>query len=335
MLNRFSWKDPRPEKTAAVIRYGAYGDVLQTASILPGLKKEGYHITFICTPRGVDVIRNDPHIDKIILQNEDIVPNQLLLDYFNYLKSKYTKVINMCETVEGIVLPTSHRVHFHWSKEARHMMCNRNYVELQHKIAQVPYEGPEVRFYETQEERDWFKDLRLKLSGPLISWVLAGSGVHKIWPHIDSVISRILSNTDATVVLLGGPKEEVLQGEWNSPRVIRTAGRFSIRQGMAFAKYSDIVIGPETGIMSAVSIEENVKIVLLSHSTEENLTRDWVNTISLHADVDCYPCHRLHLDGWKYCNRHPEGTAMCQMMLSPDVVYEAVFNSLEPMRKVA
>ena len=139
----------------AVIRYGAWGDVLQSASILPGLKRQGYHVIFFCTPRGIEAIRNDTNIDEFVIQNEDMVPNHLLTEYFDYLKGKYTKVINLCETVEGIVLPTSHRANFHWSKEARHFVCNRNYIELQHLVAGVPFSKPEMKFYSTKAEDEW------------------------------------------------------------------------------------------------------------------------------------------------------------------------------------
>lgn len=338
MLRLYSWKLPKPEKTAAVIRYGAYGDVLQTASILPGLKKQGFHITYFCTPRGVEVIEHDPYIDRFIIQEEDAVPNHELREYFKYLEKTYTKVINMCETVEGIVLPGPDRAHFYWPKEARHRICNQNYIEQQHLIAGVPYTKPEVKFYETKSERAWALAEKAKAQGRLIAWVLTGSAAHKIWPHVDDVMTPLLENfPDTTIVLIGGPKEQMLEGDWNHPRVWRRVGKWPMRNVMAFTKQCDVVVGPETGVLNAMSMESMLKVLILSHSTIENLSRDWVNTISLAADdVSCYPCHQLHLTGWQYCNRHPEGTAMCQRMLGPERVYEAIAKTLkEEKRKVA
>lgn len=338
MERRFSWKDPKPAKTAAVIRYGAWGDMLQSMSILPGLKRQGYHITVFCTPRGVDVVRHDPHIDRLVLQDEDMVPNGDLMNYFAYLSKKYTKVINLCETVEGVVLPMSSRAHFHWPKEARHAICNRNYVELQHKIAEVPYERPEVKFYITDEERQWALRERAKCAGwPLIAWALSGSAFHKIWPHVDAVVEAILRDyPKAHIVFLGGKVELPLVGDCSDPRLSSKVGEWTIRQSMAFAHLADVVVGPETGVLNAVSMGPNAKVLILSHSTVENLSRDWINTASLAAeDVPCYPCHRLQLDGWKYCNRHPEGTAMCQRMLGPERVYGAIKTRLEALHKEA
>lgn len=326
-MERFhSWKNPRPGKTAAVIRYGAYGDLLQSASILPGLKRHGYHITFFCTPRGFDAVKADPHIDRFVIQDEDMVPNHQLMEYFAYLAKTYTKVVNLCETVEGVVLPMSARAHFHWPKEARHAICNRNYVELQHKIAEVPYTKPETRFYATKEEQHWALEQKHKAGWPVVGIVLSGSAFHKIWPHVDAVVQHVLdSYPHGTVVLMGGPREESLQGDWNHERVWCRVGKWTIRESIAFAQVADVVIGPETGVLNAIAMESNAKILLLSHSSIENLSRDWVNTTSLAGDdAPCYPCHRLQLDGWKYCNRHPEGTALCQMLLRPERVIQAL-----------
>jgi ADP-heptose:LPS heptosyltransferase len=332
----YSWKQPKPTKTAAVIRYGAFGDVLQSASILPGLKRQGFHVTFFCTPRGVEAIEHDPHIDSFVIQEEDAVPNDQLSDYFTYLGKKFTKVINLCETVEGIVLPMSGRAHFHWPHAARHNICNRNYVEMQHQIAEVPYTKPETAFYPTAEERAWVNREFERIGGRIIVWALTGSAFHKIWPHVDPVIEGLLhTHPYCSVIFVGGPKEESLQGDWTDKRVIKTVGKWSIRQSMTAAKYADVVVGPETGILNAVAMEDNAKVLILSHSSIENLSRDWVNTVSLSADVPCYPCHRLQLDGWQYCNRHEKGTALCQQTLEPQLVYDAIADALDNKERMA
>lgn len=329
-MRLFSWQKPKAEKRAAVIRYGAWGDMLQSMSILPGLKREGYEITVFCTPRGVDVIRNDPHIDHIVLQDEDMVPNHELMAYFEYLKKKYTKVVNLCETVEGVVLPMSMRAHFHWPKEARHAICNRNYVELQHMIAGVPYQKPETKFYPSGEEKAWALKQRDEIGGaPVIAWALSGSAFHKVWPHVEVASAAILSIfPEAKIVYLGGRAEEELVGQCND-RLISKVGQWSIRESISFAQEADLVIGPETGVLNALAMEETPKVLILSHSTVENLSRDWVNTKSLvPVGAECYPCHRLQLDGWKYCNRHEEGNAVCQRMISPEMMIKAVVEAL-------
>lgn len=103
----------------------------------------------------------------------------------------------------------------------------------------------------------------------------------------------------------------------------------SIRQTMALAQVCDVVIGPETGVMSAVAMEPMPKIVLLSHSTKENLTRDWVNTQSMAATEGCTSCHKM-VYTWDQCVRdEATGTAQCMVNIHPDEVWNALCVSLE------
>lgn len=327
---RESWLKPKAEKTCAVIRYGAYGDLLQTASVLPGLKEHGYRITFFCTPRGYEAVSNDPNIDEFVVQDEEQVPNHELGEFFVHLEKRYSKVVNMCETVEGIALPSAHRAHFHWPHEARHAMCNVNYVHLQHRIAGVPYRGVEGKFYPTKEESEWAQEQKRRAGGSMIAWALSGSAAHKVWPHVDAVLARIISETEATVVFLGGHQEQVLDAGWRHPRIWPRMGQLTIRQSMALAQVADVVVGPETGILNAVAAEPMKKVLLLSHSSIENLSRDWVNTDSMEPQATpCYPCHRLHLEGWKHCNRHPEGNALCQVNITPDRVFSSILAGIQ------
>ena len=127
------------------------------------------------------------------------------------------------------------------------------------------------------------------------------------------------------------------------PRVHCTAGDWSIRQTLAFCQEADLVIGPETGVLNAVCIQQMPKIVFLSHSSEANLTRDWVNTYALAADNTHCPgrganeataCHQLHY-GWDHCKNalgedgKPTGIAQCQIEIGPERVYQLIERLIE------
>ena len=90
-------------------------------------------------------------------------------------------------------------------------MMNRNYVEFQHEIADIPYEL-NVKFYPTAEEKKWAAKERAKLgAGPVVVWSLAGSSVHKTWAGLDNVLASImLEYPTARVVLTGGPECVIL-----------------------------------------------------------------------------------------------------------------------------
>ena len=323
---RYSYQNPKPDKTCAVIRYGAFGDALQTTSILPELKNQGYHITFFTTDVGHAVAQNNPYIDAFVVQGKDQVPNELLGPFWDHLATKYDKVVNLSESVEKTMLALQGTMFHRWPASVRNKYMNTNYLEFMHDIAEVPY-IPAQKFYPTDEEKAWALAEKKKMGGKVILWSLAGSAVHKTWPWMDHIIARLMiSEPESRVVLVGDHLCQILEYGWeNEPRVFCRSGKWSIRESLAFAQVADLVIGPETGVLNAVAHEEVPKIITLSHSSIENLTRDWVNCTSLTPkNTPCYPCHMLHYS-FEHCQRDDNtGVAACQADITPEQMWEAV-----------
>ena len=355
----FSCTEPKPEKRAAVVRYGAFGDIVQASSVFKGLKDQGYHVTAYCSPPGSDVILHDPNVDEFYYQDKDQVPNHALGVFWDYHKQKYDKWVNLSESAEGTLLALPGRFLHGTPPQLRHKLANMNYLELQHDAAGIPHR-PQVHFYATSDEKSWARTLREKMGNCTIVWSLAGSSVHKTWPFVDSIIAALLLEfPHLHVVLVGGPAAVLLEQGWFKvgddgqpirdeagrkvqvdPRVHPVSGDWSIRQTMAFSQVADIVIGPETGVLNAVSHEPNTKVVFLSHSSHENLTRDWDNTHVLWADRTHCPgrganeapaCHQLHY-GWDHCKNalgddgKPSGIAQCQMDITPEAAHRVIWH---------
>jgi predicted SAM-dependent methyltransferase len=323
----FSFKNPKPAKTAAVVRYGAQGDNIQTSSILPWLKEQGYWVDFYCQAgNGHEVIKHDPHVDRFIVQEKDAVPPQFLLEFFNYTKKKYDKWINLCESVEGTLLAAPKRAAFDWPNEARAALMDRNYLEWMHVLAEVP---PPYRpkFHSTVDERAWARKQAERFGKRNVLWSLAGSSGHKVWPHLDEIIDRIMRTyPDTHVVLVGDETCKLLEQGWGrfddeKNDLVETVSRVHLRSG----KWS---------------IRES-----LSHSSPEMLTKHWKNTIALQQPqgVGCpkSPCRQLHgsdnTDPWMDCPQHKEtGTALCQYHIGPEMMWAAVQKVLGvPMMRAA
>lgn len=339
--HRFSHQAPKPAKRCAVVRYGAWGDALQMSSILPGLKAQGYHITLYSTPRAFEVISQDPHVDEVILQDTDQVPNHALGQFWDYERKKYDKWVNLSESVEALWLTLKERSQTNWPKSVRDKYLDTNYVQFAHELAEVPYEKPLHKFIPSLEERNWAHEQTKALKAkPFILWVLNGSSVHKVWPHLDQIFARVLlTYPEAKIVTVGDPeKSPILDEPWaKEPRVLRMAQKWSIRQTLAMAQKADLVVGPETGVLTGVACEPLPKIVFLSHSSVNNLTRDWDNTYALFSTkTPCYPCHKM-IYGWDNCVRNEEpdkywqGTAQCQVDLPPEACWMALTRALQPL----
>ena len=339
----------REEKTACVVRYGGFGDMLQVASILPLLKEQGYRVCVNVTERGEDICKSDPSIDEILVQRTDQISIDRLTEYWEKLSPCFDKFVQLSESIEGSLLLVGDRIEklngvktkvpgnpnfYSLTKEEVHEMCNINYMERIHDIAGVPYVF-NPRFFSTKEEKDWAKKARKRIkSRHVILWALSGSSVHKVYPWTDTVISKVLSlRNDVSFVTIGDELCKLLESGWeNEKRVITKSGEWGIRNTLSFLPHCSIVIGPETGVLNAASSLDSHKIVLLSHSSKENLSKHWKNTTSLEPDYYdnfCFPCHKMHY-GFDTCNRDNEtGGAMCAAKIKPTDIYKDILKNLK------
>jgi ADP-heptose:LPS heptosyltransferase len=331
-------RHPEGKKRALVVRYGAIGDAIVAASVLPQLKKQGYHITFMCHPSTKEVLLHDPNVDEWNVQAKDFVPNEVLGPYWAEVGRRYDKVVNLCESVEGLLLALPGRINHNYSDEARRMLYDDvNYLEHTHNIAGVPHEFAAL-YHMTHEEREKAKWERRKMNGPVVVWCVNGSSPHKVYAWIAVVVGWLLERTPAHVVLYGdsGPLGSGLtEGIYDVmrkhgrdlDRLHPVGGSWPIRRALAFAHVVDCVIGPETGPLNAVGMADVAKVIYLSHSSPNNLTKHWKNTITLEADKDrcpCYRCHRLH-SNWDFCHQNEQtNAAQCASSITPESVFEAI-----------
>lgn len=341
VIARNIWqRHPQDRRRALVVRFGAIGDQLQTASVLPLIKEQGYHITYMTTPEAQQVLLHNPSVDEWLIQDRDQVPNVQLGAYIETVAQRYDKVINFCESIEGSLLALPGRPNHSWTAEARRKVLGTvNYQERIHDLAGVPYRFS-PRFHPTEAERREALTFKSTLGGPVVMWAIGGSSNHKLYPFTDTVAAWLLEKTDARLVLVTGPDLADVEAGIvyalerhgaDMARVHRTAGAWGIRRALTFAEYADVVIGPETGIINAASHLVTPTIVMLSHSSRENLTKHWRNTIVLEAErarTPCSPCHRLHID-WTYCPMVEEtGGALCASNIRPAVVFAAIQRAL-------
>lgn len=345
---------PRPTgKTCGLVRYGAIGDMLQAASVLAALKEEGYHITLYCAEGpGEEAIRGNPHVDEYYIQGRGQVTDQQLQEFWANEKPKYDKWVNLCESVEGGLLAMTGRPVDTYDPAVRHAMLDWNYVERQHLIAGVPDAPHRIHFYPTAEEEKWAKTEKKAFGSFVIVWSLAGSSVHKVYPWLDNVVSGLLIDfPEIAIVFVGGKDGVLLERGWElATRVHRRSGKYSVRESLSLVQQADVVIGCETGMLNSVAMEEMPKVIFLSHSTQENLTKYWTSTHSL-ASVGTHclgrgkdeapACHRLH-HGWTRCTEAPpipgtekdyarpgSGVAQCQWDIGAQDAYKVIWHVVQ------
>lgn len=311
---------PRPAKTAAIVRPGNFGDAIWASSIAAGLKEDGYHVTAYVEPFGEAVLRHDPNIDRVICVERAVLPEHLFGQFWEAERPRYDRWVNLTQTVEVNLLPVPNQLSYFWPDEVRREQFNRNYVEVMHRVAQVPYKLRQ-RFYPTEPERAWAEKQRRRYDGRVVVLVNGGSTAPKWWPYAPA-FAQLLSEVGIHTVVVGDLKGLEYPQD---PRVhVLGTGAWSIRESLAFALVAEAVVGQETGVLNAVAIEPVPKVVMLSHSTRENLTRDWINARSLAGAVPCYPCHRIHFTHEHCPQDGPTKAAQCQAAIGIEPVMDAL-----------
>ena len=336
----------RQVKTVCIVRYGAFGDIIQASSLFPRFKELGYKVCVNVTETGHDLLLHNPYVDQLIVQNDNQISNFELGEYWEKMEKCFHKFVQLSESIEGTLLLNPKRVmevqgksyviegheHYNSSKEKIHDICNKNYLEETHRLAGIDFKhAPE--YFPSKDERKWAKKERKKIKNrKVVLFALSGSSVHKVYPWTDNVIaSLLLKRKDVSIVTVGDDLCQLLEVGWeDEKRVITKSGKWSINKTLAFLPYCDVIVGPETGVLNAASGMNNHKCVFLSHSSIENLTKHWKNTTSMEPEnCPCFPCHKMHF-GFSTCNRDKEtGGALCAANIHHERVVQDILGNLK------
>jgi ADP-heptose:LPS heptosyltransferase len=326
---------PGLDKSVGLLRWGGFGDMLMASIVFPYLKADGYHLTVYGTDSNGRVVRNNPYVDKLVT----IPPGSIEPDdhqaYYDECAAKHDRFICLSGSIEAGLLKPEGNPEFDWSHEQRHRECDVNYYDRTLEIAGYPeVKGRNAEMYyspleislgrkKVQKFRKMFK----------ICWVLAGSSPHKAWPYSELLLVQLLQTKKDVVVFFVGDvvASILLDRDWlanGDPAIKRRiksyCGTLNIRSTLLLAEMSDLVIGPETGVMNAVGGRDVPKILFLSHSSKENLSKYWINTTSLVPDVPCHPCHQIHYTASSCPLDKALESPVCQVAIKPDTVAKQI-----------
>lgn len=338
----FGYEQPKPGKTVGLVRIGAKGDALWASSPLALLREQGYHTTVYVAHTGAEILRHDPNIDRLVMLPDGVLTDDELLEFWVHEAAKVSRWINLVGSVEQRLLFHRNSNEFFLSHALRHRFGNRNYLEMVHDYAGLPHDFRQ-KYYPSEAEMDWARDTRAKLpDGPLVVLNACGSGPAKTWPHAQQFM-RLMAEAGAVVVMLGDTRdlklEEIEQTAAGGLAVIPGID-WPVRGALAFAQLADAVVATESLISNAVAFEPMLKVMLLSHSSNENLTKHWVNTAALEAgNVPCHPCHRIHAS-LAFCSKDTTtGHAACMASSTANTVADFVIEKLgmnaAPQRRMA
>src|SRR5262249_3813155 len=115
----------------------------------------------------------------------------------------------------------------------------------------------------------------------VVIWSMAGSSFHKAYPYWGTVAIEFCRRHPDVLLYTVGDKISQLMEVVDHPQIRPRSGKWTIRESMIMTQFANLVIGGETGVLHAAACYDTPKVVMLSHSTAENLTATWTNTITL------------------------------------------------------
>ena len=326
---------------AGFARMGGVGDNLIAASVCKPLKDLGYLVEVISQDPCACLFENNPSIDKLSVYSKDDWPQDQMQwqKWFAMRGKEYDRFANLSHSIEVLHAVFPHMTSFWWPQEFRRQMLGGSYLESTHALLGLaaPYTFGRL-FWPTDEETERALEVKAKFKAdrPVVGWCCNGTRVDKVYPQAPQAIGRLIKELGVQVVLIGrGPGHADFTLAKQTEEMVRdqngdVAGlahidgsRWSLRTSLAFCQQCDLMIGPDTGPMWAVAMEPTPKILLHGHASVENITKHWVNTVSLTPDtarVPCWPCHRLHDDASTCRMNEFNNGAACISDISADVV---------------
>lgn len=294
MLLLMKRKPGKNQKRLCIVRYGAWGDAVILSPVFKKYNADGWHITLNCTEKCYNILRTNPYIDSFLYQESNEVPIEGLEEHWKKLEKQFDKVINFTGSIENKLLISPSQKEYTLDREELHKRCNKNYYDQTMEIAGYPdAKGERGELHFTKREEKWGQLVKRKYAGFFIVWCLTGSSIHKIYPYAENVIQMLLEGIpECHIIIVGEPG---LKGILDPhPRIIDKCGQIDIRKSFILTKYADLVVSTETSVLAASGCFPTPKIALLSHGSEENLTKYYENCHVVRENVPCSPCHKLH-----------------------------------------
>jgi heptosyltransferase-2 len=321
-----------------IIKCRAQGDVLRTTPLLPALKRKyaSSHITWLVDPESVDLLRYNPHLDRLLPYDlEAVLPFfvekfdlLISLDKEPGLTSLATQVraerklgFGMNESGNLTVFNPAAEYAYRLGvdDELKFRLNQKTYQEIIHEVAEVPYARDEYVFVLPEEAREkaqrFFRARRVSGRRPTVG-LNTGAGAKfktKQWParHYLRLISLLTQKLKADVLLLGGAREKEfnrLLARKATARVHNAGSRNSLLEFAGFVSLLDLVVTSDTlGMHLAIALKKPV-VALFGPTCPQEIDLYGRGT-KIFAGSDCAPCYR------QTC---PE--AKCMEAISPERV---------------
>ena len=130
-------------------------------------KEMGYRVCVNVTETGHSLLLNNPYVDELLIQKDNQISNFSLGEYWEKVAQCFEKFVQLSESIEGTLLLNPKRTieidgkyhltegseAYNWSKEKIHELCNKNYLEETHRIADIEFKHAHFYYPSSSEKK--------------------------------------------------------------------------------------------------------------------------------------------------------------------------------------
>lgn len=283
--------------------------------------------------RGMEVLKYNPYIKKLILHVKDSVPIDKLGEKIkkSAKENQCDRTIDLNESVEVALSLHPRSPEYSLPKYERRSKFERNFYEFCFEFCGEDWKGVDLNpelFFDDKELKQAHSYLNPDSFNLLVG--MSGSGTNKTYEWTQEVCGSIKEKYGSKVhiITVGDVPAKIIEPEGEG--ITNLAGEVSMRISMALTGIVDCVISPDTGLLHASGCYNTPKIGLLGHVTKEVITKHFFNDYSVEADEnlsECAPCLRLIYNPRLQCPTHVStGGVLC---MSAGIPPETVFNKFE------
>lgn len=304
-------------KRVLISRFAAFGDHIH-ASHLPRLLKTKAGFDFVAFEyniKGEAIYRNNPYIDQHMMFN---IQHPLVAGRTTHFMEQRNKIlveqggydlfIDLRNSIErGYIAMEDQADYYRDSEYRRNKFGKQNYYDQTVEFAGFPeWKGETGDIYFTHEEEDAVQMVyEAAYTGRFVVIAnLSGTSKHKLFMNAELILKKFLERHKDAVVILTGDEDCRQHLAFEGERVVNRCGSFNqdgqyqggdsypFRQSMLMAKYADLVIGAESGLMVAANLFGAPTIQLMTAASIKNHGGDLPNDHSLQSPIQCSPCHK-------------------------------------------
>jgi len=293
-----------------IIRIGGFGDHIFMSSTFPLLLKQHSDVHLEVNMHGLDIFLNDPRFDYVSVC--DFSDGQMVRYYSRWAKIEEDckkngrRYLNFWSSLENsCLLYEFNEDVMNLSLREKAAKYNQNYYDKVFEVAEVKmpsgwihentinFAEHEIGIMERWRQRneDYFRMLV----------ALGGSSRQKVFIWMQDFCKKLIDTyPKLKIYLLGG--NELANDIWQYERTFSYVNgaspvNLSYRQAILMTKYSDFVLGGETGLLIAAGMMGTPKTCLFTISHKDQIVNYHRNDYSLVSKAECSPCHVMAYTG--------------------------------------